>query len=100
MMVLDKRLFEATTPQATTPQPQPPSRGSGALAFDRERERERGATAEEEPRSTSYASRRRPIAPDFYSEPEEPLADSVRRAAEEHPDLTVANASPISSTSR
>ena len=93
MMVLDKRLFEATTPQATTPQP--PLRGSGALERDR---LDRGA--EEEPRSTSYASRRRPIAPDFYSEPEEPLADSVRRAAEEHPDLTVANASPISSTSR
>jgi len=56
--------------------------------------------AEEEPRSASYASRRRPVAPDFYAEfePEEPFADSVRRAAEEHPDRAVAAASPNSSS--
>jgi hypothetical protein len=78
MIQLEKRHFEAAPPQ--------PAQREG---FD---------GAEEEPRSASYASRRRPIAPELYSEPEEPLADSVRRAAEEHPDLAVAAASPNSST--
>ncbi|HLM74391.1 MAG TPA: hypothetical protein VK459_16915 [Polyangiaceae bacterium] len=89
MFLLEKRPYQGAMPQPT----------QAAQPAQRERDGFDGG-AEEEPRSASYASRRRPIAPEFYSEPEEPLADSVRRAAEEYPDLAVATALPNSSTSR
>jgi hypothetical protein len=101
MLMLEKRPYHAAMPQPAqskqstqatqaTQAADPAQRGPGG--FD--------GGVEEEPRSASCPSRRRPIAPEFYSETEEPLADSVRRAAEEYPDLTVATALPNSSTSR
>jgi hypothetical protein len=85
MFMLEKRPYQAATSQPAQPTQRGPEGFDGA---------------EEEPRSASYASRRRPVAPEFYSEPEEPLADSVRRAAEEYPDRAVATALPNSSTSK
>jgi hypothetical protein len=52
---------------------------------------------EDDPPSSSYPSRRRPLAPGVYTPPEEPLADSVRRAAEESHDRSVATALPSGS---
>jgi len=81
MRVLENRPFQAAMPQ-------PAQRVPGGLDG-----------LEEEPRSTPYPSRRRPIAPELYSEPEEPLADSVRRVAEERPGRAVARAPSDSSSS-
>ena len=82
MIHLEKRHFQPAPPQPAQPAPR------GPIACD------------DEPRSASYALRRRPVAPDFHAEEAvEPLADSVRKAAEEHPDLAVATASSNGSTS-
>ncbi|NUQ75311.1 MAG: hypothetical protein HUU21_17310 [Polyangiaceae bacterium] len=81
MWMLEKRPYEAITPQ-------PIQRSSGAFEG-----------AEGEPRGAPLTSRCRPVAPDFYSEPEEPLADSVRRVAEQHLDRAVAAASSSGLTS-
>jgi hypothetical protein len=59
--------------------------------------RPKPASSEDDPPPSSFASRRRPVAPDIYPAPEEPLADSVRRFAEQVPDRPVAPPSPKSS---